>query len=66
MFDKFAEIDKKKEALEKQKRPDAMNNIDQWNRFLTLTFFVYKRLIFSVEVIPELPVIPTALKLVET
>ena len=31
MFDKFAEIDKKKEALEKQKRPDAMNNIDQWN-----------------------------------
>ena len=32
MFDKFAEIDKKKEALEKQRRPDAMNNIDQWNR----------------------------------
>jgi len=31
MFDKFAEIDKKKEELEKQKRPDAMNNIDQWN-----------------------------------
>jgi len=31
MFDKFAEIDKKKEALEKQRRPDAMNNIDQWN-----------------------------------
>lgn len=31
MFDKFAEIDKKREALEKQKRPDAMNNIDQWN-----------------------------------
>ena len=34
MFDKFAEIDKKKEELEKQKRPDAMNNIDQWNRYL--------------------------------
>ena len=33
MFDKFAEIDKKKEELEKQKRPDAMNNIDQWNRY---------------------------------
>ena len=32
MFDKFAEIDKKKEAIEKQTRPDAMNNIDQWNR----------------------------------
>lgn len=31
MFDKFAEIDKKKEAIEKQTRPDAMNNIDQWN-----------------------------------
>ena len=34
MFDKFAEIDKKKEELERQKIPDAMNNIDQWNRYL--------------------------------
>ena len=32
MFDKFAEIDKKREALDKLRRPDAMNNIDQWNR----------------------------------
>merc|ERR1712008_278200 len=31
MFDKFAEIDKKREALDKLRRPDAMNNIDQWN-----------------------------------
>jgi len=32
MFDKFAEIDKKKEELERQKnaRPDAMKNIDEW------------------------------------
>ena len=32
MFDKFAEIDKKKEELERKKheRPDAMNNIDAW------------------------------------
>ena len=36
MFDKFAEIDKKKEELEKQKRPDAMNNIDQWNRYVVI------------------------------
>ena len=32
MFDKFAEIDKKKEQLERKKnaRPDAMKNIDEW------------------------------------
>jgi len=31
MFDKFAAIDQKKEDIEKERRPDAMNNIDQWN-----------------------------------
>jgi len=31
MFDKFAEIDKKKEAKERLGKPDAMNNIDQWS-----------------------------------
>jgi len=31
MFDKFAARDTRKEALEKMRRPDAMNNIDQWN-----------------------------------
>ena len=32
MFDKFAEIDKKKEEVERKKnaRPDAMNHIDEW------------------------------------
>ncbi len=32
MFDKFAEIDKKKEEQEKKRnaRPDAMNHIDEW------------------------------------
>merc|ERR1712117_258041 len=32
MFDKFAEIDKKKEEQERKKnaRPDAMNQIDEW------------------------------------
>ena len=32
MFDRFAEIDKKKEELERKKnaRPDAMNHIDEW------------------------------------
>jgi len=30
MFDKFADIDNKKEEAEKLKRPDTMNNIDQW------------------------------------
>jgi len=31
MFDKFAMADKKKEALERQSKPDAMNHIDQWS-----------------------------------
>lgn len=31
MFDKFAMADKKKEDLERQKMPDAMNHIDQWS-----------------------------------
>jgi len=31
MFDKFAMADRKKEALEKQMKPDAMNHIDQWS-----------------------------------
>jgi len=31
MFDKFAAIDQKREDMEKQRRPDAMNNIDQWS-----------------------------------
>jgi len=31
MFDKFAAIDKRKEDLEKLRRPDAMNHIDQWS-----------------------------------
>ena len=32
MFDKFAEIDKKKEEQERKRnaRPDAMNHIDEW------------------------------------
>ena len=32
MFDKFAEIDKKKEELERMKnaRPDAMKDVDEW------------------------------------
>ena len=32
MFDKFAEIDKKKEELERKRnaRPDAMKHIDEW------------------------------------
>ena len=32
MFDRFAEIDKKKEEIEKRRnaRPDAMNQIDEW------------------------------------
>jgi len=31
MFDKFAAIDKRKEEIEKTRRPDPMNNIDQWS-----------------------------------
>jgi len=31
MFDKFAMADKRKEAAERKKMPDAMNHIDQWN-----------------------------------
>ena len=33
MFDKFAEIDKKKEEQERARnaRPDAMNQIDEWD-----------------------------------
>ena len=32
MFDKFAEIDKKKEDMERKRnaRPDAMQSIDEW------------------------------------
>ena len=32
MFDKFAEIDKKKEAMERKRnaRPDTMADIDEW------------------------------------
>ena len=32
MFDKFAEIDKKKEAMERKRnaRPDTMQDIDEW------------------------------------
>ena len=32
MFDRFTEIDKKKEEIEKRRnaRPDAMNQIDEW------------------------------------
>merc|ERR1719391_787027 len=31
MFDKFAAIDKKREDAEKRKKPDTMNNIDEWD-----------------------------------
>jgi len=31
MFDKFAARDQKKEDAENMKRPDTMNNIDEWN-----------------------------------
>lgn len=36
MFDRFAEIDKKKEELERKKnaRPDAMNHIDEWEGYV--------------------------------
>jgi len=31
MFDKFAAIDQKREETEKMRKPDTMNNIDEWN-----------------------------------
>jgi len=31
MFDKFAAIDQKREDAEKMKKPDTMNNIDEWD-----------------------------------
>jgi len=31
MFDKFAAIDNKKEENERLRKPDTMNNIDQWS-----------------------------------
>ena len=67
MFDKFAEIDKKKEELERQKIPDAMNNIDQWNRYLVYyceSGGEMSNKLFVVVETQALPVILTASRLV--